>query len=167
MDLPNTYTKVNETGCCAVPDINSWDGEIFTFNDQHFIRMYTKSFLYMPINMAKIMKQLNETAEKASVVPPMENAMILSRDITPWKAEQLFKVTGPIENADNVELSGNFFTKVFEGPYKNAKIWHDETVKLVEKNGESVQSLYFFYTTCPKCAKHYGKNYVIAFAKLN
>lgn len=167
MDLPNTYTSVNETGCCAVPDITSWDGAIFTFKNQHFIKLYTKSFLFMPINMSKIMKQLNETAEKAKVVPPMENAMILSRDLSPWKAEQLYKVTNPIEGADNVELSGKFFTKVFEGPYKNAKSWYDETIKLVEKNGESVQSLYFFYTTCPKCSKHYGKNYVITFAKLN
>jgi len=25
---------------------------------------------------------------------------------------------------------------------------------------------FFYYTTCPKCAKHYGKNYVVAFAEV-
>jgi len=26
--------------------------------------------------------------------------------------------------------------------------------------------MYFFYTTCPTCAKHYGKNYVVGVAKV-
>jgi len=26
--------------------------------------------------------------------------------------------------------------------------------------------MYFFYTTCPTCAKHHGKNYVVGVAKV-
>jgi len=26
--------------------------------------------------------------------------------------------------------------------------------------------MYFFYTTCPKCAKKYGKNYVVILAEV-
>jgi hypothetical protein len=26
--------------------------------------------------------------------------------------------------------------------------------------------MYFFYTTCPKCAKKYGKNYVVILAQI-
>ncbi|MHC4509420.1 MAG: hydrolase [Planctomycetota bacterium] len=26
--------------------------------------------------------------------------------------------------------------------------------------------MYFFYTTCPKCAKVYGKNYTVLLAKI-
>lgn len=29
------------------------------------------------------------------------------------------------------------------------------------EKGRSVKKAYFFYTTCPKCAKIYGKNYVV------
>ena len=32
--------------------------------------------------------------------------------------------------------------------------------------GQQMRKLYFFYTTCPKCIKHYGKNYVVAFAEV-
>ncbi|MGD9980573.1 MAG: hydrolase [Hyphomonadaceae bacterium] len=28
------------------------------------------------------------------------------------------------------------------------------------------ERIYLFYTTCPKCAKAYGKNYVVAVAQL-
>ena len=29
------------------------------------------------------------------------------------------------------------------------------------------ENIYFFYTTCPKCSKYYGENYVVAVAKIN
>jgi hypothetical protein len=29
-----------------------------------------------------------------------------------------------------------------------------------------MEKLYFFYTTCPKCAQVYGKNYVVLLAKI-
>jgi hypothetical protein len=36
----------------------------------------------------------------------------------------------------------------------------------VAKKGRHLQKLYFFYTTCPKCAKVYGKNYVVGVAQV-
>jgi hypothetical protein len=33
--------------------------------------------------------------------------------------------------------------------------------------GESLEKIYFFYATCPKCAKRLGKNQVVLFAKLS
>ncbi len=32
--------------------------------------------------------------------------------------------------------------------------------------GKTMSKMYFFYTTCPKCAKKYGKNYVVILAQL-
>jgi hypothetical protein len=37
----------------------------------------------------------------------------------------------------------------------------------LEGKNKKVQKLYFCYTTCPKCAKAYGKNYVVLFAKID
>jgi hypothetical protein len=37
----------------------------------------------------------------------------------------------------------------------------------VQAQGRTLEKLYFAYTTCPACAKAYGKNYVIAFAKVH
>ena len=63
-------------------------------------------------------------------------------------------------------ISGTFHTKVFEGPYRNMSVWIKEMNEYVESKGEKVEKLYFYYTVCPKCAKHYGKNYVVIFAKV-
>jgi hypothetical protein len=65
-----------------------------------------------------------------------------------------------------VYLSGDFLTKVFEGPFANARQWCAEMEDEVKAKGKRLDTMYFFYTTCPKCAKHYGKNYVVGVAKV-
>ena len=57
-------------------------------------------------------------------------------------------------------------TKVFQGPYKDAPKWVKQSEEYVKQKGESIKKLYFFYTTCPNCAKYYGKNYTVAFAQI-
>ncbi len=166
MDLPKTYTDQNETGCCPVPNVKEWDKRKFIFKDKHFIRMYTKSFLYVPLNMGKIMTELSETAQKSGFAMPVNEAMILSHEVSPWKAEQLYGVTQPVEGADNVTLNGTFLSRVFEGPYKDAGKWVKTLHEYAKEQGYEVKNIYYFYTTCPKCAKHYGKNYVIGLVEV-
>jgi len=36
----------------------------------------------------------------------------------------------------------------------------------VKSRDREMEKLYFYYTTCPKCAKHYGKNFVVGFARV-
>ena len=167
MSLPNTYTNKNETGCCAVPNIKDWDEKEVSFDDKKFIRMHTRSFLYMPLNMTKVMTSMQTLVSAAGAEMPPQEAMILSRDLSPWKAEQLYAVTKDVPGVENIELSGSLITKVFEGPYQNAKKWYDSLLALVEAKGMKAKQVYFFYTTCPKCAKNYGKNYTIGFAQVS
>ncbi len=62
-------------------------------------------------------------------------------------------------------LSGDYRTRVFEGPYKQVPAWEREVAREAAERGKAVEETYFFYTTCPSCAKVYGKNYVVAVAK--
>ena len=64
------------------------------------------------------------------------------------------------------KISGTFLAKVFEGEYKNMGKWVKEMESYVEAKGQKAKKLYFFYTTCPKCAKIYGKNYVVILAQI-
>lgn len=166
MRLPNTYTNKNETGCCAVPNISEWDEKEVAFKDKKFIRMYTRSIFYVPINMSKVMSHIQKQAEDANATMQPKEVMILSRDISPWKSEQLYAVTKAVKGADNVSLSGSFLTKVFEGPYQNAGKWYESLTKYAKSKKKTIKKIYLFYTTCPKCAKHYGKNYTIGIAEV-
>ena len=56
--------------------------------------------------------------------------------------------------------------QVFEGPYKNIRHWVKQMTDYVRQQGKELKKLYFFYTTCPKCAKYYGKNYVVLLAQI-
>jgi len=63
-------------------------------------------------------------------------------------------------------LSGTYLAKVFEGPYRNMRNWIAEMKSYVQGKGKCLQKLYFFYTTCPKCSKKYGRNYVVILAQV-
>ena len=167
MQPPNTYTNINETGCCAIPNIKDWDKKVVKFENRHFIRMYTKNFLHIPLNMSSVMQALYKAATDANANLGPEQAIILSRDISSWKAEQLYGVSRPIEGLDNVTLDGTFATMVFEGPYQDARKWYESLTNYAKEQGYNIRNIYFFYTTCPKCAKHYGKNCTIGLAQVD
>jgi len=65
-----------------------------------------------------------------------------------------------------VKFSGTYLTKVFDDPYNDVPKWIKELAPYVVAKGKSVKKWFFYYTTCPKCAKKYGHNYVVTFAKV-
>lgn len=167
MSLPDTYTNTNETDCCAIPNVDAWRDKVVTFENKRFIRLQSSSVFFVPTNLGKVMTEIQGIARDAQAYPPADEVMTLSRDLSAWKAEQLFAVTKEVPGAINVTLNGNFGTKVFEGPFKNAKNWYLEMQSYAKELGHQALEIYMFYTTCPKCAKHYGKNYVIGLVKLD
>ena len=116
--------------------------------------------------MAKVMTSIQKISADAKAEMPKEEGLILSRVISPWKSEQLYAVSKKVDGADNIELTGKFLTMVFDGPYSKAQKWHKELVDYAKDKQDTVKKVYFFYTTCPKCAKHYGHNYTIGFAEI-
>ena len=163
-ELPKINMDKSETGCCPKFDPEGWDGQTIVFDNKLFAKATTCSFLHIPLNMTsmymRVCKKIED--EKAS-----ENSfLVLSHDPSPWKGEHFFAVDKDLPGEEMVRLSGTFLTKVFEGPYKNAGKWYKDMGKYVEEQGKKMKKFYCFYTTCPKCCKHYGKNYVIAFAEV-
>jgi hypothetical protein len=118
----------------------------------------------MPLNMGSVFARTWAAIKEAHA----DNGgfLVLSHDDSAWHAEHLFAVIRPVPGAETVTLSGDFLTKVFEGPYSDARRWCDQMQHYVESRLHKMETLYFFYTTCPKCAKYYGKNYVVAVAKV-
>lgn len=152
--------------CCPKFNPEGWDNQELNWQDKQFVKGKVVSFLYMPINMGSMMKKMTEEIKKADAEVPMDKWLMLSNDVSPWKSEHFIAVSREVEGMENVKLSGKFLTKVFEGPYKEAKNWYNEMMNLVKEKGMQIDKVYFYYTTCPKCAKKYGKNYVVGFAKI-
>ena len=72
----------------------------------------------------------------------------------------------PLSSHRGTRISGTFLTKVFEGPYKDAGQWAQQMKAYVEAKARKMEKMYFFYTTCPKCAEVYGKNFTVLLAKV-
>jgi hypothetical protein len=161
-----TYTEENETNCCSIPAVEEWDGAEFSWENKKFIRDYTFNIIHIPLNMGKVIARMWDKIKKSKAETPQNEWMLLSTDPSPWKGEHYASVSKEVDGAENVTLSGNFITKVFEGDYKEAKNWSSEMEDYVRSKGKEMKKLYFFYTLCPKCVQHYGKNYTIAFAQV-
>jgi hypothetical protein len=163
--LPKMNIELPEGGCCPKFDPTGWDDQELVFENRLFVQMNTINFLHIPLNMGSAIKKSCEKAKEAKA-DPKDHYLLLSHDPSPWRGNHFMEVTKEVEGLTNVKISGKFLTKVFEGPYKEAGKWCKEMEDLVAKKGRKLKKLYMFYTTCPKCIKHWGKNYVIGFAEV-
>ncbi|WP_050929609.1 hydrolase [Aestuariivita boseongensis] len=164
-EVPHYDNSDNPTGCCARFNPEGWDGAELHFQDKRVLRATTRSAMHVPLNMGKVFNRVHQHIEGSGGYD-MDDILVLSRDLSAWKAEHLFAVPRDIPDEEMTTISGDFITKVFEGPYKEAPAWEEKMKELVRARGQEPTDIYFFYTTCPKCAKTYGKNYVVGFARI-
>ena len=154
----------SETGCCPRFNPQPWDEKEITFKDKLFIKDRVKSFMHIPLNFGKVMVKNMERIQQADAVPP--EPLMLSDEKSLWGADIYIAVTKEVPEAEMARISGTFLTKVFEGPYKNAGRWAREIKDYVQSKAKEIKRMYFFYTTCPKCAQLYGKNYTVILAQI-
>jgi hypothetical protein len=102
--------------------------------------------------------------EAAGAVP--EQPLMLTDEKSKWGADILIAVTRPVPGARMTTLSGTFATGIYEGPFSEAGTWAEDMRRRLTAEGREAEKLYFAYTTCPRCARAYGKNYVVLFARL-
>jgi len=155
-----------DTGCCPRFDPGLWDGKTVKFDDRLFVRDRVTSVFHIPLNFGSIMKRNMAKIENANAVPPKKDYIVLSDETSPWGSDVYIAASRQVPDAENVKISGTFLTRVFEGPYKNVNSWIEEMKQYVFSKGKEIDQLYFFYTTCPSCAKAYGVNYVVLLAKV-
>ena len=163
--LPKMNMDTDETGCCPKFDPVGWDGRRLEFRDHPFVRATTRSVLHVPINMNSVFTRVQENIEAAGAQDP-DSYFVMSRDLSASEGEHLFAVTQDVPGEEMVRVSGDFIARVFEGPYRHAKVWDHDMRVAAEAAGHEAKHVHFFYTTCPKCAKAYGKNYVVGLAEI-
>lgn len=154
----------SETGCCKRFDPKPWDGRKVALKDKLFVKDRVRSLFHIPLNFGGVMAR-NMECIRASGAQAKEPLMLVDES-SPWGADVYIAVAKEVPDAGHARISGTFRTKVFEGPYSRARAWAREMRRYVESKDETLRKLYFFYTTCPKCAKVYGKNYVVLFAEV-
>ncbi|MBN2265233.1 MAG: hypothetical protein JW775_05400 [Candidatus Aminicenantes bacterium] len=150
--------------CCPKFDPAPWDGKEFVWDGKMFVRDRVRTFFYMPLNFGAVMRRLVPKVEEAGAMAP--EAMGLSDHTSRWNMDIYLAVTKEVEGAENVALSGRYLSKVYEGDFKLTGTWCKDFEAFAATKGLDVKKLYMWYTTCPKCAKKYGKNYVAIVAEV-
>jgi hypothetical protein len=150
--------------CCPKFNPEPWDEREVTWEEKKFVKDRVRSFLHIPLNFGSVMKRNVELIEAADAKP--DEMLVLADENSLWGADVYIDVAKDVPNAQMASISGTFLAKVFEGPYKNIRSWIREMGAYVKSQGKEMKQLYFYYTTCPRCAKKYGKNYVVLLAEV-
>lgn len=155
---------VKETGCCPKFDPTPWESREFTFKEKMFVKDRVFSIFHIPLNFGSVMTKNMALIEKAGAKP--KNFMVLSDENSMWGSDVYIAADKEVPEAKMEKLSGKFLSRVFEGQYKEMGSWIKEMEGYLRIKKLKAERMFFWYTTCPKCAKAYGKNYVVIIAKI-
>ena len=159
-------TTQQETNAICCPEFNPilWDDKIIEWDKKRFIKDHVFTVFYMPVNFGGVMKRLNEKITTAGATMP--DGLCLADHTSKWNMDLYLAVDKEIPGVENTTLSGRFYCKVYEGPYKDTGKWSKDFETAAKSKGYGIKKLFFWYTTCPKCAKKYGKNYVVLISQI-
>lgn len=153
-----THSDSNEI-CCPEFDTIPWDDKTFEWKEKPFIRDKVCTLFYMPLNFSSVMKRFDRKVTYAGAIVP--NNLCLSDHTSKWNMDLYLAVDKEIPDAENTTISGKFFSKVYEGPFGDTEKWMKDYETIAKLKGIIIKKQFMWYTTCPKCAKKYGKNYVV------
>ena len=156
--------KDGEAPCCPEFNPAKWDKKKVTWKGKLFVKDRVYSFFHIPLNFGSVVKRNTKKISEANA--SLKEPMILSDEKSFFFSNVYISVKKAVPKVHDVKVSGTFLTRVFEGPFKNMKKWMKEMEDYVKKQKQELKHIYFYYTTCPKCAKKYGKNYVVLFAEI-
>ena len=150
--------------CCPEFNLEPWDEKEIVWENKLFVKDRVRSLFHIPLNFGPVMQRVVDKIDAAGV--EFDDLVVLADEDSLWGTNVFVAVPQEIENCEMITISGTFLTKVFEGPYRNVGKWMKEMQEFVESRDEKISMQYFYYTTCPKCAKKYGKNYVVLVSKI-
>lgn len=152
------------TCCCERFDPAPWDKKQITWGNKLFLKDHLLCLFYIPLGFDKLMKK---NMEKISSAGALAKTPILLYDCTSlFGADAYIAIDKEVSGASLSHISGTFLTRVFEGDFKDSGKWAKEMGEYVKQQGQVMKKPYFFFTTCPSCAKVYGHNYVVLLAQV-
>ncbi len=157
--------SANEEICCPRFDPEPWDGKTLTWQGKCFVQDRVTSLFHIPLNYGAVMTRMEATIRAAGA--KLEAPVMLTDENSMWGADVYVEASKDVPGAKMATISGTFMCKVFEGPYSQIGSWVEAMQTWLASEGKTSGKLYFYYTTCPKCQKKYGKNYVVLMAQVN
>jgi hypothetical protein len=150
--------------CCPRFDPEPWDQKAFDWKEKRFVKESVFTLFYMPVNFGSVMKKLDKQVRSAGGT--ILGGLCLSDHTSKWNMDVYVAVDREVPGAQNTSLSGRFASKVYEGSFKETGTWCKDFEQYAGSQALKIRKWYMWYTTCPRCAKKYGKNYVAVLAEV-
>lgn len=150
--------------CCPKFDPELWQERWITLDGRRFVKDRVRSFLHIPLNFGAVMAR-NMAAIRAADAEA-KGMLVLSDENSLWGADVYLEVAKEFPGAGMASIQGTFLAQAYEGPYRDISKWIADIRGRVAAKGKTLRKLLFYYTTCPKCAKQYGRNFVVLFAQV-
>lgn len=151
--------------CCQEFNPALWDNKFHHWDKKLFARGDLRQFFHIPLNIGKFYPRICQQIEAAGAMPPASEFLGMFYDPSPWKSEAYMTITKEVPGLAKAELSGDFFSRVFDGPYRAIPKFFKEIKADVAQHQKQLGKVYFHYAYCPKCSKKYGHNYIVALAE--
>jgi hypothetical protein len=159
MTAPTTPpSDVSEPICCPPFDPEPWEGKTVAWENKRFIKDRVFTLFHIPCNFGRVMRRLDQTVRQAGAT--ILDQMCLADHTSRWNMDVHVAVDKEVPGAANTSLSGRFYSRVYEGPFQNTGQWCQDFAQDAQTRGLRIKKMFMWYTTCPKCARKYGKNYV-------
>lgn len=162
-----------EKECCPKFNPKKWDKKTFIWRDKLFIMEAIPTLFHIPFPPMiekKITKMMKLAENPNKIDSKKDEVLVLFRDPSAFKSHIYISVTGKVNGAHNVKISGTFIARVYDGGYNSIPKFVKDMNNYLEKKGNKIpkdSDYYIHYAYCPKCAKKDGNNYMILFAKVN
>ncbi|HLP04274.1 MAG TPA: hydrolase [Paludibacter sp.] len=150
--------------CCPPFDPAPWDDKLLEWKDKLFVKDKVFTLFFMPVNFGSVMKRLDRKVEGNAA--KILDWLCLSDHTSKWNMDVFLAVDKEIPSSEMVRLSGTFYSRVYEGNYSETGKWCADYGAKAAERGIEIEKMYMWYTTCPKCAKKYGKNYTVIISKI-
>lgn len=150
--------------CCPRFDPTPWDRQEITWTNRLFVRDRVHSLLHIPLDFGAVMRRNLARIEAAGARP--DTVLVLADENSLWGADVYIAVSKEVPGATLARLSGTFLCRAYEGPYSRLRTWIRESKADAARQGKAIRRLLFYYTTCPRCAKAYGRNWVVILAQV-
>jgi len=150
--------------CCPPFDPAPWHEKAIAWEEKRFVKDRVLTFFFIPLTFGRTITRMMSRLEAVNASCP--DWLCLSDHTSKWNMDLYLAVDKEIPGAENLALSGTFLSKVYEGNYNQTGAWCEDFKDYARSQGKTISKWYMWYTTCPKCAKKYGKNYVVILGRV-
>ncbi len=155
---------MTEEKCCPRLKKEDWDKKEVEWKEKPFYKTKYHSLFHIPINFGAVVgKAMEEITSRGLDEEP---AMTFSKEESIFSSTLLIALKRDAKDLETERLSGKYISMIFENGYRQTPKWIREVEKYIEGQGKVAKDFLFWYVTCPRCARKYGKTQTVILAKV-